>query len=133
MSEQVQFEFREGVAHVRLTRADSMNALDNLMFDGIVTAGGALKTQRGLRCVVLSGEGRAFCAGIDMQLVTTLTTDPQSPAALLVESVVQKRMMAHPHHAKAVAGNLEKRAPKFEESIRIAFMRTVRRALPCRL
>ena len=55
-----------GVADVRLTRADKMNALDEAMFEALVAAGERLKSEAGLRAVVLSGEGRAFCAGLDM-------------------------------------------------------------------
>ncbi|MDP1632250.1 MAG: crotonase/enoyl-CoA hydratase family protein [Caulobacter sp.] len=56
----------DGVADVRLTRADKMNALDDAMFQALIDAGERLKTEPGLRAVVLSGEGRAFCAGLDM-------------------------------------------------------------------
>lgn len=56
----------DGIAHVRLVRADKLNALDPAMFGAIVDAGRALHDARGLRCVVLSGEGRAFCAGLDL-------------------------------------------------------------------
>ncbi len=55
----------DGVADVRLNRADKMNALDPAMFRGLADAGEQLKTLRGLRAVVLSGEGRSFCAGLD--------------------------------------------------------------------
>jgi enoyl-CoA hydratase/carnithine racemase len=55
-----------GIADVRLTRADKMNAIDPAMFDAIVAAIDRLADTRGLRAVVLSGEGRAFCAGLDM-------------------------------------------------------------------
>ena len=55
-----------GVADVRLTRTDKMNALDPAMFAAIAGAIAALSAMAGLRCVVLSGEGRAFCAGLDM-------------------------------------------------------------------
>jgi enoyl-CoA hydratase/carnithine racemase len=56
----------DGVAQVRLARPDKMNALDSAMFDGLVAVGAALQQQSGLRAVVLHGEGRAFCAGLDM-------------------------------------------------------------------
>ncbi|MGB3739783.1 MAG: crotonase/enoyl-CoA hydratase family protein [Pontixanthobacter sp.] len=55
----------DGVAQVRLTRPDKMNALDPEMFARITQAGEALHTMKGLRAVVLSGEGRSFCAGLD--------------------------------------------------------------------
>jgi enoyl-CoA hydratase/carnithine racemase len=56
----------QGVADVRLNRPDKMNALDPAMFDGIIDAIDRLGGEEGLRAVVLSGEGRAFCAGLDM-------------------------------------------------------------------
>ncbi len=56
----------EGIADVRLIRADKMNALDNLMFAGIAEAIATLGDMKGLRVVMLSGEGRAFCAGLDL-------------------------------------------------------------------
>src|SRR3954469_20328891 len=55
-----------GVADVRMVRADKMNALDNAMFQALADTGEKLKTQKDVRAVVLSGEGRAFCAGLDM-------------------------------------------------------------------
>jgi len=56
----------DGVADVRFTRADKMNALDPEMFQRIIEAGHMLQRAKGLRAVVLSGEGRAFCAGLDL-------------------------------------------------------------------
>ncbi len=55
-----------GVAQVRLIRPDKMNALDPDMFAALIAAGELLQDLKGLRCVVLSGEGRSFCAGLDM-------------------------------------------------------------------
>lgn len=55
-----------GVADVRMVRVDKMNALDNAMFDALCREGEALKTRKDVRAVVLSGDGRAFCAGLDM-------------------------------------------------------------------
>ena len=57
----------DGVAEVRLNRPDKMNALDAAMFRAIVEAAERLRRMASLRAVVLSGEGRAFCAGLDMQ------------------------------------------------------------------
>lgn len=54
-----------GVAHVRLIRAEKMNALDPAMFEAIIEAGDFVAARKDIRVVVLSGEGRAFCAGLD--------------------------------------------------------------------
>jgi len=56
-----------GVAHVRLARPDKLNALDDAMLDALVAAGERLASASGLRAVVLAGEGRGFCAGLDLQ------------------------------------------------------------------
>ncbi|MDB5476816.1 MAG: enoyl-CoA hydratase/isomerase [Phenylobacterium sp.] len=66
MNDRVTVDIQDGVAVVRLVRADKMNALDNAMFAALVETGERLKSEAGLRAVVLSGEGRAFCAGLDM-------------------------------------------------------------------
>ncbi|MFA9201773.1 MAG: crotonase/enoyl-CoA hydratase family protein, partial [Cypionkella sp.] len=66
-NDRVSIELEEdGVAQVRLIRADKLNALDAEMFDRLIEAGQALQNMRGLRAVVLAGEGRAFCAGLDL-------------------------------------------------------------------
>ncbi|WP_158667567.1 crotonase/enoyl-CoA hydratase family protein [Bradyrhizobium guangdongense] len=66
MEERVSISISEGVADVRLARADKMNALDQAMFEALVAATDRLSKEKGVRVVVLSGEGRAFCAGLDM-------------------------------------------------------------------
>jgi enoyl-CoA hydratase/carnithine racemase len=66
MKDRVSIDLKDGVADVRLIRADKMNALDPAMFEGIIEAGAELTRMKGLRAVVLSGEGKAFCAGLDM-------------------------------------------------------------------
>lgn len=65
MSDRVTVNVSEGVADVRLSRPDKRNALDNAMFTAIADAGERLKTEPGVRAVVLSGDGASFCAGLD--------------------------------------------------------------------
>lgn len=64
-----------GVAHVVLTRADKLNALDPPMFEALIEAGFALFDMPGLRAVVLSGEGAGFCAGLDLASMQDLEVD----------------------------------------------------------
>ena len=66
MSDRVIVSVSEGVADVRLNRPEKLNALDVPMFQALVEAGRAVARDRSVRAVVLSGEGRAFCAGLDM-------------------------------------------------------------------
>lgn len=66
MTDRISITVADHIADVRLTRADKMNALDPAMFREIGAAIDSLSTRTDVRCVVLSGEGRAFCAGLDM-------------------------------------------------------------------
>ena len=66
MNDRVSVDIQSGVADVRLVRTDKMNALDDAMFSALIETGERLKADRSVRAVVLSGEGRAFCAGLDM-------------------------------------------------------------------
>jgi enoyl-CoA hydratase/carnithine racemase len=66
MEDRIQVTIQGGVADVRLVRTDKMNALDDAMFSALIETGERLKTEAGVRAIVLSGEGRAFCAGLDM-------------------------------------------------------------------
>jgi len=67
------------VAQVRLNRPDKLNALDPAMFDAIIEAGEGLRTMPGLRAVVLAGEGRAFCAGLDLASFTAGPIEGATP------------------------------------------------------
>ncbi|MCA0902974.1 crotonase/enoyl-CoA hydratase family protein [Qipengyuania aquimaris] len=79
-SERVTIELADnGVAQVRLNRPDKMNALDPAMFEAIIAAGEELRTMKGLRAVVLAGEGRSFCAGLDVSSFTAAPDGERKP------------------------------------------------------
>jgi enoyl-CoA hydratase/carnithine racemase len=67
MAELVTIEKSGGVADVRLNRPEKYNALNPEMFTAIVAAGESLRDDPSVRVVVLSGNGRGFCAGLDFQ------------------------------------------------------------------
>ncbi|AKF11169.1 crotonase/enoyl-CoA hydratase family protein [Sandaracinus amylolyticus] len=84
------------VAHVRLNRPDKRNGLDLAMFEAIVAAGQQVIADRSVRAVVLSGEGKAFCAGLDWMAFlqmgadaaqTLLSRDEQQSPANLAQRV----------------------------------------------
>ncbi|HRY89991.1 MAG: crotonase/enoyl-CoA hydratase family protein [Rubrivivax sp.] len=83
MNDRIEINMDGGVADVRLVRADKMNALDDAMFAALREAGEALKTRAGLRAVVLSGEGRAFCAGLDTANFGKMASGERGGARLL--------------------------------------------------
>jgi enoyl-CoA hydratase/carnithine racemase len=78
MNDRVRVTIEDGVADVRLIRTDKMNALDDAMFEALAATGERLKGEGGVRAVVLSGEGRAFCAGLDMGNFGRMADGPRS-------------------------------------------------------
>lgn len=80
MSERVTIDRIGAVAHVRLNRPDKRNALDFDMFRALDRACKALRRDRGLRAVVLGGEGPDFCSGLD---VKSVMGDSRAAARLL--------------------------------------------------
>lgn len=74
MTELVTITVADHVAEVRFNRPEKMNALSMPMFEAISAAAERMMTDRSVRAVVLSGEGKAFCAGLDLSNFT----DPNS-------------------------------------------------------
>ncbi len=64
--ELVTIDIRDGVADVRLNREQKYNALSPEMFTAIIEAGESLALAKDVRAVVLSDNGKGFCAGLDM-------------------------------------------------------------------
>ncbi len=92
MTDRILIDLADGVAHVRLNRPDKLNAIDPAMFVGIAAAIERIEGMREARCVVLSGEGRGFCAGLDMAAMAgggsgLLTTERTHGDANLVQQV----------------------------------------------
>ncbi len=75
MSDRVVVRMEGHVADVRMDRGDKLNALDLEMFEGLIATGRALAQEPGLRAVVLSGNGRAFSAGLDFASFLALAAE----------------------------------------------------------
>ena len=69
MFQRLHIDFDNGIAQVQLMRADKRNALDLIAFTELATAAAQLGSDASLRAVVLSGQGAAFCTGIDISLL----------------------------------------------------------------
>jgi enoyl-CoA hydratase/carnithine racemase len=66
VEQRVRVRVEDHVATVTLSRPDKHNALDIPMFDGILAAAEQVRTTRGVRAVVLHGDGPSFCSGLDI-------------------------------------------------------------------
>ncbi|KGN37852.1 crotonase/enoyl-CoA hydratase family protein [Knoellia subterranea] len=69
MAELVTTRIEDGIAHVALNRPDKLNALTLDTLEQLIDTAGRLRSDRTLRSVVVSGEGDAFCAGLDFGTV----------------------------------------------------------------
>lgn len=69
--ERVKIEIKDHVAIVTFNRPEKMNALDPTQFNAIISAAAEVNDNPSVRVVVLKGEGRAFCAGLDISAMSS--------------------------------------------------------------
>jgi len=72
MSEVVQVERNGGVATIRMNRPERMNAYNAEMGDALLAAALSVSADPSVRCVVLTGAGKAFSAGGDVEMMASI-------------------------------------------------------------
>jgi enoyl-CoA hydratase/carnithine racemase len=83
--ETVEYAVEDGVAHITLARPASLNALSKQLGRDISEAFTEAEADPSARAVVLSGQGRSFCAGADLK-------DPETHSAVdIVGQLVSQR------------------------------------------
>jgi enoyl-CoA hydratase/carnithine racemase len=98
IQDRVAIDVVDGVADVRLSRPDKLNAVDGAMFSALVEAGEAVAADSSIRAVVLSGEGRGFCAGLDLSSFQAMSDGPaQSGSGRLLDA--EKRITTRAQQA----------------------------------
>lgn len=117
MSERVTISVENHIADVRFNRPEKMNALDPEQIDAIIDATDKLAEMKDVRAIVLSGNGKGFCAGLDMSSFTkssttgSLTDRPYGNANKYQHLVLQWRRLAAPVivaiHGACVGGGLQ--------------------------
>ncbi len=75
----VLIDIEDHVATVTLNRADKLNALDEAMFKAIINAADEIQANPSVRVVVLHGNGKGFCAGLDLSMFTTPNEMMETP------------------------------------------------------
>ncbi|OAT81133.1 enoyl-CoA hydratase-related protein [Desulfotomaculum copahuensis] len=83
MYQTILYEIREGVATLTLNRPTSLNSINRQMMDELRNALGRVQGDPSVRCLVLTGAGKGFCAGAD--LGAGLMRDPTGLASALKE------------------------------------------------
>lgn len=70
MEQRIKLEIKDGIAFVTMTRADKYNALDWEMLNAHVDTAKKIRKDKSVRVVILQGEGKAFCSGLDFPKMT---------------------------------------------------------------
>jgi 2-(1,2-epoxy-1,2-dihydrophenyl)acetyl-CoA isomerase len=83
--ETILFEASDGVATITLNRPDKLNALNPQMFADLDAALDRVEADAGLRCLMITGSGRGFCAGADLT-----ARDMESAAPDLGQSLIER-------------------------------------------
>jgi 2-(1,2-epoxy-1,2-dihydrophenyl)acetyl-CoA isomerase len=82
----IHFEIKDAVAYITLNRPEKFNAFNRSMALELQAVLDLCNTDKNIRAVYLSGNGRAFCAGQDLQEVLTSDTNPTpKPIQKIVE------------------------------------------------
>ncbi|MCG8668015.1 MAG: crotonase/enoyl-CoA hydratase family protein [Pseudomonadales bacterium] len=68
MSDVLIYEVEEGIAKVAINRPEIMNALNMDLMKALIETGEAIKADKSVRAVVLYGNGKNFCGGLDMSI-----------------------------------------------------------------
>ncbi|MFC4292811.1 crotonase/enoyl-CoA hydratase family protein [Sphingorhabdus arenilitoris] len=118
MTGRVTIDIQDHIADVRFNRPDKLNALDREQIEAIIEAGKELSAAKGVRAIVLSGNGDAFCAGLDMSLFqpgNSVTSDlverTHGNANIFQHIVLQWRRLPAPViaavHGACIGGGLQ--------------------------
>mgnify|MGYP002560462084 CR=1 FL=1 len=76
MEEAVLFSVENHVATITLNRPKSLNSMNDKLIDGLHEALDRAEQDEEIRCVVLTGSGKAFCAGGDLPFLEALPAVP---------------------------------------------------------
>lgn len=72
MEPNVMLEIADSIATIRLNRPKAMNAMNRELVDELTAILTALQDDKEVRCIVLTGNGKAFCAGGDVSHLSEL-------------------------------------------------------------
>jgi len=71
----IEFEFKDEVIRISLNRPQEFNAINSQMVDELARIMENVKSDRSARAIVLTGNGRAFCYGLDFQEISALAEE----------------------------------------------------------
>ena len=63
----VLYQAKDQIAQITLNRPDNRNSMTDDVLEGLREAIGQARRDRDLRCVIITGSGKSFCAGADLK------------------------------------------------------------------
>ncbi len=100
MAELVTINKADGIATVLLNRPEAFNAFNLEMIESLAGHLITLSTEPDVRAIIISGEGKAFCAGGDLKWVLTIPQGPPAAfhelAARFHQAILEIRRMSKP-------------------------------------
>jgi enoyl-CoA hydratase/carnithine racemase len=85
-------EAAPGVALVTLSRPQAANAMNTAMGEALLKAWTDLAVDPALRCVIMTGEGRAFCAGADLKERNGMSDEAWSRQHVMFEAMTAAQL-----------------------------------------
>ena len=111
MADEILYTIKDGIATVTMNRPEKRNALNTALLDGMTNIFQRIETDPEVRVVVIRGEGKAFCSGLDLRELSSRQAgggDPESGVTKVFQQIERSR---HPTiamvHGDALAGGCE--------------------------
>ncbi len=92
MENAVLFSVKDGVATITMNRPQSLNSMNEELIDSLHKALTKVETDFEIKCAVLTGNGKAFCAGGDLPFLETLHDVATKKAFITKVGQVAKRI-----------------------------------------
>lgn len=93
MSEEVLLEIREKIAYITLNRPQSLNSMNAGLVEGVHLALDQAEADAAVRVIILTGAGKAFCAGGDLTYLETLESTADKKAFIEKVGAMTQKIM----------------------------------------
>lgn len=92
MEDAVLYVVKDGIATITLNRPKSLNSMNDALIDGLHVVLDKVEQDTTVKCVVLTGTGKAFCAGGDLPYLESIATNAGKRAFIAKVGNVAKRI-----------------------------------------
>jgi enoyl-CoA hydratase/carnithine racemase len=111
MADEILFSLKDGVATITMNRPEKRNALNTVLLEGFNRILSHVEESQEARVVVIRGEGKAFCSGIDLRELSSRQTghgDPEVNVVQIFQRIERSRVPTIAMvHGDALAGGCE--------------------------